>query len=56
MKKPQKTQKRFIVRKYIMASSVQEAVKKDKQHPVEDCWVDDEWKRLNDDIKRQIGF
>lgn len=36
-------QKLFVVRKYIMAKSAQEAIKKDKAHPVDDVWISDEW-------------
>ena len=34
----------YIVRKYIMATSASQAIKKDKSTPVDDCWVDDSWK------------
>lgn len=46
---------RYIVRKYIHAKNAKEAIKKDKDCPVHDCWVDDEWKKLNDD-KGDYGF
>jgi hypothetical protein len=49
--------KRFIVRKYIYAKSAQEAIKKEKTEPVDDVWVDEQWKQLQDDVmKNQIGF
>lgn len=48
-----KSQKRFIVRKYIMATSAADAIRKDKATPVDDCYVDDAW--LNEQT-RQIGF
>lgn len=47
---------RFIVRKYIMAKDAKQAIKLDKTTPVQDVWIDDEWKKLNDDITRNIGF
>lgn len=46
-------QKRFVVRKYIMASSAADAIKKDKTHPVEDVWVDTTYQ---DDNRSGIGF
>jgi len=39
--------KRFVVRKYIMAKSAQEAIRKDRTHKPDDVWVDDEWKKEN---------
>ncbi len=36
-------QKRFIVRKYIVATSAADAIKKDKTTPVDDVWIDDKW-------------
>jgi len=49
--KNKNTDKRFIVRKYIMAQSAADAIKKDKLAPVFDVWVDDDFKRDN-----EIGF
>lgn len=47
--------KRFIVRKYIMAASAEEAIKKDKRSPVSDVWVDDEW--MKESTRKEIaGF
>jgi hypothetical protein len=45
------TDKRFIVRKYIMAQSAADAIKKEKIAPVFDVWVDDDYKKDN-----EIGF
>lgn len=50
MKKNKKI-KQFILRKYIQAESVLDAIKKDKKTPVHDCWVDDNWKEDN-----KMGF
>lgn len=44
------SKKLFIVRKYIWAIS------KDKNHPVEDVWVDDEWKKSSNSPKDAVGF
>lgn len=43
--------KRFIVRKYIMAQSASDAIKKDKLAPVFDVFIDDDFKKDN-----EIGF
>jgi hypothetical protein len=44
--------KRFIIRKYIVAASAQEAIRKDKTLPVDDVWIDQNW--INDN--RNFGF
>lgn len=54
-------QKRFIIRKYIWAKNVSEAIKLDKKTEVMDAWLDDDWKRMNDNlmpvpVKDGIGF
>lgn len=37
----------YIVRKYIMATCALQAIKKDKGHPVNDVWIDENWKKDN---------
>ena len=53
-------QKLFIVRKYIMATSAKQAIIKDKLTPVDDVWIDDEWKKNNpteqNNLQSAIGF
>lgn len=52
-----KKNKLFVIRKYIVASSAKEAISKDKNHPVEDVWVDEEWKKNNPVLTKQdMGF
>jgi hypothetical protein len=54
MKKPEK---RFIVKKYIMASSAQEALRKERRVRPDDVWVDEDWKKDNDkQLVSVIGF
>lgn len=54
MNKPLKL---FIVRKYIMAVSASDAIKKDRLTPPDDVWIDDEWKKNNLlDKDLTIGF
>ena len=49
--------KRFVVRKYIMAKSAQEAIRKDRTHKPDDVWVDDEWKKENPNkLESCFGF
>lgn len=45
--------KLFIVRKYILASSAKEAIKKDKTTPVDDVWVDEDFKKQ---LSSAVGF
>ena len=54
MKKPTEKPKLYVVRKYIMAISVVQAIKKEKETPVHDCWIQDEWK--TDHLASAIGF
>ena len=52
-----KGDKRFIIRKYIMAQSCQSAIRKERRTKVDDCWVDDEWKKENpNQLQSAIGF
>jgi hypothetical protein len=45
----------FVVRKYIMAKSAAEAIRKDKHTAVDEVWVDDDWKK-NGNLASAIGF
>ena len=47
-------EKLFVVRKYTMAGSALEAIKKDKEAPVCDVWLDDGYKDKTE--ANQIGF
>lgn len=56
-RKPKTPLKRFILRKYIMAYSAQEALKKDRITRPDDIWIDDEWKKENPNVlSSAIGF
>lgn len=40
-----------------MAKSAQEALKKEKNHPVDDVWVDEEWKKGQmEKLVNSMGF
>lgn len=43
--------KHFIIKKNIVAASMEEAIKKDSTTPVEECWIDSDY---NEDKK--VGF
>lgn len=45
----------FVVRKYIIARTALEAIKKDKTAPVDDVWIDEEFKKVNPGASA-IGF
>lgn len=49
---------RFVIRKYIFAKSAKEAIRKDKTTEVQDVYVDEDWKKLQDDVIRTnpVGF
>lgn len=52
-----KSDKLFVVRKYIKAATASEAIRKEKRTPVDDCYVDDDWRRLaNDRLAESCGF
>lgn len=36
-------QKVFVIKKRVLASSVKDAIKKERGHVVDSCWVDEEW-------------
>ena len=48
--------KLFVVRKYIWADSVKQAIHKERTSPVDDCWVDDKWKENSSNPKDAMGF
>lgn len=37
--------KLFVIRKYVMATSVAQAVRLEKKQDADDCWLDDDWKK-----------
>lgn len=49
--------KMFITRKYVMAKSASDAIKRDSKTPVHDCWIDDDWKNgKSNQLSTAIGF
>lgn len=50
-------EKLFIVRKFIMARSVQEALSKEKKVKPDDCWIDEDYrKKQTEQLTPAIGF
>ncbi len=43
----------YVVRKYVVAKSLKDALKQEKTTPVHDCWLDD---KPNIQLHSQIGF
>lgn len=49
--------KLFIIGKYIKATSAAQAIRKDRKHPVDDVWVDDDWKKSQENnLASSLGF
>jgi len=53
MKKPKQL---YIIKKYVMANSALHAIKLDKKTPVQDVWIDEDWKKNNIHLTPAIGF
>ena len=54
MKKKQNKPMLFTVRKYIKATSALQAIRKDKNTPVHDVWIENDWQ--NKHLADAIGF
>lgn len=54
MKKPEN--KLYVARKYIEAQSLDEAIKKERTTPLDEIWVDDDWKKAQGGKTEAIGF
>lgn len=47
----------YIIRKYVLASSITEAIKKDKTTQPHDCWLEENaQKRIIDDMSEKKEF
>ena len=52
-----KRRKLFVVRKYVMARDVSDAIRLEKRQKPDDVWLDDDWKKANtDEPTNNIGF
>lgn len=55
--KHKEKEKMFIVRKYVMARDAASAIRKEKDCPVSDLFIDDDWRKNNtDNLASAIGF
>lgn len=49
--------KLFVVRKYIMAKTAAEALRKERKTPADECWVDEDWKKNQvSSLADAVGF
>lgn len=39
--------KLFVIKKYVMAPSAMEALRREKKIVADDCWIDEDWKKEN---------
>jgi len=48
----------YVVRKFVLAESVIEALQKERTQPVDDCWAEESTHKefLHDQQKETIGF
>lgn len=52
-----KKQKMYVVKKFIMANSVPDAIRKERKTPVDSVWIDEEWsKGQAKELAGAIGF
>ena len=56
-KQHKKIEIQFVVRKYVLANSARDAIKREKKIAVCDVWVDDDWKKEHSkELAPAIGF
>lgn len=49
--------KLYIVKKYIYARSCAEAIRKEKKQPVDDCWMDEDFRKKSMiELPSAVGF
>lgn len=59
MTKKVKKEKLFVIKKYVYAVNAFEALKKERKHAPDDCWIDEGWRQKQEDVKdyqSAIGF
>ncbi len=54
MKKKVEKPKMYIVRKYIKAKDLKQAIRLEPKTPIHDCWIDNDWKETH--LADAIGF
>lgn len=48
--------KLYIIRKYVFAPSAAQAIARERRAPVDDVWLDDDWKKSQEVSKASVGF
>lgn len=49
--------KKFIIKKYVMARSAAHAMRLERRMHADDCWIDEEWRKANEEkVLSQMGF
>lgn len=49
--------KLFVIKKYVMALSARDALRKESKIPVDDVWIDEDWKKgQSNQLASAIGF
>lgn len=49
--------KKFVIRKYVWATSAMDAIRNETKNEVHDVWLDEDWKKSQDfSPKGEIGF
>lgn len=49
--------KLYVIRKYIKASSAADAIRKERKTPVDEIWLDEDWKKgIASGLAEAIGF
>lgn len=57
MPKKQPLKKLYVVRKYVMAKSAKDAIRRERRHTPDDVWLDDEFRKMGaQDRSSAIGF
>jgi len=46
----------YVIRKFVMAKDAKDAIKKEKNEPVKDVWIDEEWKKDKIIKSDKLGF
>lgn len=49
--------RQYIIKKYVMATSAMDAIRKENKHRVDDVWLDEEWVKSNPEPKENnLGY
>ena len=48
--------KLYVIRKYVLATSLKDAHKKERRVPIDEIWLDEDWKKSQGGGTNTIGF